>query len=366
MSTSITPDPRTAEIEAEAKFINAFGGKEDVAPTAKLRTPAAKADTTPASDDDAEDQEEADASTAADDGSEDDAEHVEQETAESEDAETAETEEAATEGEESEEDEEASEDEEDPAAAEEAQTEAVVEALEKAGLKMTLKDIPAEARPLVKKKLDHIQAWFTRTAQEQTKFREERRTLMAEKEFFEKNPVLAIAELLAKRPELEGEVAVLIEKFEDPDKKRLFERDVADSRKAIADKITEKETAQERASQRVAEMETYARTAADKLGLPREIVEEAIGNAMMLNEGGPDLTERQMDQVIAKVQRSLRGFSRQTKLANAKASIKERTNVKKTSTPAVRAGSGVTAASPSGKKAPKNDAEFLEMMVAKL
>lgn len=370
MGASVIPK---TEIQLEREFVDRLSADEPAKPVIPAK-PAAPA---PGAKPKAEDQ--SGKPAAATDATDDDAENEEAE--EGEDGEAAEDESEGAEGEEETAEEESAEEEaEEPAGEEDDDPEASAEAkaaaehtqrvdglLKDAGLKLSLKDIPAEARPLVQKKLDHAQAAITRVLQEQTRFRSERATFAADAKFREEHPELAITEILSKRPELIEKVQAEIDKLEDPDKKKLFEITLKERRAAALTAVTKDEQALERANTRADEIEVYTRRAADKLGIPVGVVEQAVALALLDKpEDSRDLTVAELDQIITYQARLLKGHTRRTALTERKAVIRERTKDRVTSTPAVRNGSGSVAPSPVGKRAPKNDEEFANMFIAKM
>ncbi|MDB4876452.1 MAG: hypothetical protein JWM41_2898 [Gemmatimonadetes bacterium] len=378
-STTATTDvPATdANLRAEQDFLSSFEAKLDAADTTGA-TPAAgesSTGTTPSGTTATEDQDadEATADTDATDHDDDEAEEgdegdEDEEAAEGEEgAELGEDESAEAAGKEKEGKEGEEEEVDDETAADTAAAKDVQDRLVKAGLKLSLKDIPAEARPLVQKKLDHAQAAITRVLQEATAFRAEKQQFIADQKFRDAHPELVIAEMLAKNPELSDKVNEHIEKLADPDKKKLFEITLREERKAAVDSVLAEARQSEVVMQRADEIEAYTRRACDKLGLPIGVVEQAIALEILNKPADArDLTEQELDTVITRQARLLKGHTRATNLGRAKEEIRARTRDRRTTTPAVRTGSGVAAPSPAGKVKPKNDAEFTAMMEAKL
>jgi hypothetical protein len=246
----------------------------------------------------------------------------------------------------------------------------VTQLLKDAGLKTTLKDLPKEIQPLARKKLDEMQGAFTRAMQQQTEWRKERAELLAEQRFREQNPALAIVELLNAHPEVSDEINTHIDKNLDPDKLRSFGRDVEDARKKAAEEVLAAQAEAERLLQRGDEIEAYVRSAAKKLGFPDAAmndIEEGI--AYLIGQkpiGQRDISEEEVDRVLRRKLAIYRGTQRRNATATAQASIQARATDRRTSTPAVRAGSGVVPPAPSGKTMPKNDKEFAAMFVRKL
>lgn len=264
------------------------------------------------------------------------------------------------------------EEDEDPIVAAEVKT-----ALEKAGLKLTLKDIPAEARPIVRKKLDEVQAAFTRNQQQETKWRDERRAFLAEQKYREQNPELAIAEILKKNPELSDQVNDHVERMADPDKVRAFDSDVSAARQKAADALAAEESAVESIFKRADEIEVYLRRAAHKLGIPMQEAEEGVAFMLdrkidALREAGRlgidplDVTEVEIDQVLTRKAKVYRAATRNRALEEKRAAIQGRARDRTTSTPAVRTGSGITAPAPGGKKEIRTEEEFRRHMLQKL
>lgn len=246
----------------------------------------------------------------------------------------------------------------------------VRETLERSGLKLTLKDLPANVRPLVQKKLDHANAAVTRALQEATGFRKERAQFLADQRYRDEHPELAIAELLDKHPELAEKVNELVEKNADPDKKKLFEITVRESRQAALNAITSQESATERKFQRADEIESYTRRACAKVGIPKDamsLVEESIAHALLNKpEEQRDLNEDELDAIITRHAKVFRRTTRENRRQEQQRNIRERKQDRKTTSPAVRAGNGVVTPAPAGRRPPKSDAEFVNHMVAKL
>ncbi len=80
--------------------------------------------------------------------------------------------------------------------------------LEKHGLKMTLDDLPKEARPLVQKVLDGMKAGYTRAMMEQRAYRKEETQFQAARAYSQEHPEMFIFDLLhsGKDGELNEEV----------------------------------------------------------------------------------------------------------------------------------------------------------------
>jgi hypothetical protein len=259
------------------------------------------------------------------------------------------------------------EDDHEPAPGDEAKELAAFQSvLKKHGLKTTVDDLPAEMRPIVTAKLKDLNAAFTRAQMEATQFRRERATFEADRRYREQNPELALAEVFAKNPDLIDKVQAQLDKLEDPDKKRLFESDVRDTKKKSADAVEAEMTEYERRLSRGDEIENYTRRACSRLNLPFEIVENAI--ALALDEkpaDRKDLTSEELDAIIGRQQRVIKRHTTAVVRETKKKGIQQRTADRRATTPAARPGSGTATPTPTPAAPPKTQAEFIAHMVAK-
>jgi hypothetical protein len=334
-------------------------GKDSTAATPAAPTPTPKKTDTATTDT-------PDEEIASPDGSDDDSDDDGDETATTDTGE-GEPADAAEETDEPEPVEDDADDDDDSATVDEAKQTADFQALlKKNGLKATIDDLPADAQPIVRATLANMQSAFTRTQMEAAEFRKERTAFESERRFNAENPHLMIAELLSKKPELLELVNAEIDKLDDPDKAKLFEITLRDTRKATADKVTAEDTATERALQRADAVETYTRRACTKLGLPFDSVVNAVALALMEKpESARDLTEQELDAVIGQQQRVLKRHTVAVVRENAKKKIQDRARDRRTTTPAVRSGAGSATPTPTSRPAPKSDADFIAHMAAK-
>lgn len=256
-------------------------------------------------------------------------------------------------------------DEDGPAADAEAEKQFLA-TMKKHGLNLKLEDVPAEARPIIEGKLSAMQAAFTRTQMEATAFRAERAEYQAERRFMEEHPEMAIAEVLAKDPDLIEKVQAQLDRHADPDKAKLFGIEIADARKAALNAVSEELTRDERANARADEIVSYARRAASKFRIPYENLENAITLKLAeLPEDKRNLTDEQIDAIIARQARIDKAHTSAVVREDRKKTIQDRTADRRTTTPAARIGSGARAATPTGAKKPTNDSEFISHMQQK-
>lgn len=357
-------------IKAESDFVNSFAAKldaADVPETAAPSKPATPAPTPAAAD------EEPDTKLVVDDTPDDTPDDDAAAKGDEEPAKAAEKDTPADKpekkGEEKKDDDppEATEEEKEEAAQDKAIADEVQASLEKHGLKVKLDDLPAEARPLVQKKLDHMQAVVTRALQEHRAYRKDEQEFRAEQRFREEHPELAVAEILAAKPELIEKVQEWLDKTADPDKAKLFKIEVDDARKLGRDAIAADVAAKDHANQRADEIKTYTRRACANLNVPYDTVIKAVKLALLGKDTADgDLSQDELDAVIADEARIIKRHSAARVREDRKADIRARTKDRRESTPAVRVGSGAAAPAPSRKPAPKNDAEFTEQFLSKI
>lgn len=347
-------------------------GKTAAAPAASARAETGASDT---------DDEEASSESPDDTAAEDDEEEAEdaEETSESDDdAADADAAEDDDEAEESEQEDEAEEEEPEEPEAEDAEgsdegDDLVAEAraaLERHGLSIkSVKDLPPAARPLVERKFAEMNAAMTRAMMEARAYRTEERQFRADLAYREQHPEHFIAEMLAKDPQLIEKINALVEKNEDPDKRKLFDLEVKQHRTEALTAVSQAEQKAEAVMQRADAIEAYLRTACTKLNLPFQhvvdVVELAILRKPTPEERERGLTDQELDQIITQQAKVLGRRTREEKRTRKQEAIRQRTRDRKTSTPAVRAGSG-TPAGPRGTGKPKNDADFIRMMEEKL
>jgi len=265
-----------------------------------------------------------------------------------------------------------SEDLDDDEAAPDKVDEATAAALKKHGLKLTMDDVPEAVRPILQKKMAHVDAVLTRALQDARGYRKTEREVLAERKYFEEHPDLYLAEQFYRlspeqRDELVVKVQAQLERFTSTDGAKLFEHETKEERDAARHAVDEQYTVAEHRMQRADEIAVYARTASVRLGLPWEHVENAVVVALSQKpEDTRDLTEAELDAIIDKQARIWRRHSVAIVREDKKTAIRERTKDRATTSPAVRiGGAGAPLARTPTTKIAANDEEFIEQFIAK-
>lgn len=240
--------------------------------------------------------------------------------------------------------------------------------LEKHGLKVRLADLPAEARPLVQKTLDHARSVVSRAMAEHTAFRTEKQQFEAEMAFKRAHPALFIAELLEGEngEEIEAKVNELLRGANTDTTKNALAITIRDKRKEVLEGIQSAAARTEKQLQRADAIDAYVRTASTKLGLDYDLVVESVLVKLADKpDDARDLTQQELDAIIGRHQRAKQKLVGEKRQKDRKTEIQGRVRDRKTTSPAAKAGSGNTPA-PTGKKPPTNDNEFIEHMGEKL
>lgn len=239
-------------------------------------------------------------------------------------------------------------------------------ALEKYGLKMTMDDVPKEARPLVEKKLAHMTAAFTRAMMEQREYRKEEGPLKAERDFIKKNLDLFIYEQLQADPSLADKINARVEEGGTETGKEALKVVTGNKRKEAFDAIQSAFNTQEQVLRRADEITTYVKQACLNLNLPFDTVVEAVVNRLHDKpDSDRNLTQQEMDAVIGKQQRIFAQRDGDRRREQKKSEIKGRAEDRKTVSPAAKASGGAGTIAPANKKAPKTDDEFVAHMEQK-
>lgn len=242
--------------------------------------------------------------------------------------------------------------------------------LAKHGLKVRLADLPAEARPLVQKTLDHARAVVSRAMAEHTAFRAEKQKFDAEAEFRRQHPEYLIAELLEGEngADIEAKVNELLKGATSDTTKKALQVVIKDKRKEVFDGITAVAARTEKQLQRADAIDAYVQTACRNLKLDYDLVVESVLNKLTEkreSDQDVDLTQQEVDAIIGRHQRARQKLLGEKRQTDRKTEIQGRKRDRKEVSPAAKAGAGNTPA-PTGKKPPTNDAEFGEYMAEKL
>lgn len=209
---------------------------------------------------------------------------------------------------------------------------AAAKLLEAKGADLKIEDLPEAARPIVTKKLQGINAAFTRVMQEQTEFRARAAALEAEERFREENTDLYVMELLRKDPELIDRINTLQRDLVEDD---TFETDITQRRKAATDAVTqEQKAAQEEYDRwvgRAEVVESTGRKLAAAAGLPWHFADRALTAALEAKpQGQRDLSENEIAVIVANEAKHLDVPRREKKRAESKATIQSRTAARRT------------------------------------
>lgn len=250
---------------------------------------------------------------------------------------------------------------------EEGLDESLTEALGRHGARLTLDDIKDDkARALVAQRLKEMEAPFTRAMQEATEFRQERAKLRAELRFARENPVDYIVDLLLNDPNAADEekgIGHLVNKRFDElqgssTARKAHDVVVADVKKKALEAEQADQSELESRDQRAEAIETYARRAAKKAGIPFNAgVEEAIALHIITNKG--DITNEQIDGIVRTKAKALEGTRRERKRERSRQYIDAKLKDRRRAGPAARPGRGVAPAPRRG-AVPQTDEEFVE------
>ena len=231
-----------------------------------------------------------------------------------------------------------------------------------AKVKLTVDDLPEEARPLVKKRIKELEAGFTKAMQDARSYRADEAKFRAEQKFQKENPAEFVADLLLQHPELGDQVNAIIDGITTPATREAHSI-VVEKRRADALTATQQQLKQQEV--RVArgmELDSYSRTAALKAGVPFELGVETAVIAHITANG--DITERDIDTIVsakkAEYERHVRAVRREASKKYVDKKLESRKD-----TPVVKPGSG-NAPAPAAKARPKNDAEFTEQFAGKI
>ena len=244
--------------------------------------------------------------------------------------------------------------------------EAFAAEMQASGVKLTIDDIAADARPLVEKKLKDLEAGFTRTMQ---RVREDARdgvNLRAELRHLNEQPADYIVSLLLKSPSLAEAINERLGEVEQSSKGReYFERDVTDARSKARDAEQAMIDAQTQDAARANALDGIARAAARAAGVPFKLVEGAVAAHLAVHGDTGAATETDIRQIAqdtgAVYTQSIRARARTTSQQTLKAKLTD----KRSAPPRATAG-GSTAPGPGAKPTARSDAEFIAQMVNQL
>lgn len=220
------------------------------------------------------------------------------------------------------------------------------------GADLTIEDVPQEYRPIVEKKLRGIDAAFTRIAQEATAFRRDRTQFEAEQRFRQENPALVIVEMLQAHPELFDEVNAQFDKLDDATQAEAFKIVVKDKRESAVKAVESQYSEEERLYNRAVEVETTAKSLAAKANLPWRLAERAVEAALLRKPAeSRDLTDAELQQVIADEAKAYQQETRATTRAASKTLVQQRAAAKKAAPPAAKKPASAASPRPVAKKA---------------
>lgn len=229
-------------------------------------------------------------------------------------------------------------------------------ALKARGADLTLEDVPEEYRPLVAKKLKSVDAAFTRVMQEATAFRADRAKFDGEERFRKENPDIFVIEMLEADPALLEKVNERFKKLDDPDQAEALKVIAKDKRAEAHSKVKAEIEEGSRWITRGKEVEDRARERAATLKLDWRIAERAIESALLKKpEGKRDLTDEEIDTVIADEAREFVKVDREKRRALSKEIVKGRTESRNAAPPAAKRPSGTSSPRPAPAKTPKID-----------
>ncbi len=243
---------------------------------------------------------------------------------------------------------------------------AFTEAMAQQGATVTLDDVPAEARPLVQKKLKDLEAGFTRTMQQVRADQKEALAVRAEVRFQRERPVDFIVTLLEANPQLAEQVNARLDEFAQSPTAREYHGVIVEQARAKAIAAEEAAVAaQEQRAQRAQEIERMGRAAAQAAGVPYELgVEEAIIAHLVQHDGEIDAATitRIAKQKGATYRQLTRG---QARAASAEQVARKVADVRKAAVLKAVPGKGVAPA-PARAPKPKSDDEFVERFASQL
>jgi hypothetical protein len=204
-------------------------------------------------------------------------------------------------------------------------------------------DLPKEAQPIVERRLRDMTAGFSRVMQQATEFRAKEREFRSEQRYREAHPAEYLAQALVEHPELEEQVATLLEKFRDEDPSQREAATVLEQkhRDDAAREIAAAEKAEREQSEwlatRADEVETLARSACTKAGISFDRGVEAAIAYEIRDTGDIDNAriKELVDEMAQERGRSTRAFKREER----KREIQAKTAARKNASP-LRPGTG--------------------------
>lgn len=257
--------------------------------------------------------------------------------------------------------------EEDPARLEAAQAtfdEAFTKAMQEQGADISLDDLPADAKPLVAKKLKNLEAGFTRTMQQVRAVEREAQQVRAEVRFQRERPVDFVVTLLQANPDIAAQVNARLDEFEKSPTAKEYHAVIVEQARAAALQAEEAEaTEQQHRAERATQIEMTARAAAEAAGVPFEMgVEDAIV-AHLLSHG--DIEDSDIKRIAQQKAAIWHAQQRGQKRTERKEYVAQKVQDRKTAGLKLVPGRGAAPA-PAPRPAPKNDDEFVEQMAARL
>ncbi len=266
-------------------------------------------------------------------------------------------------------------DEEKLAADEAAKTEAAFQAaLKKHGAKLTLDDVPEDARPLVKQRLKELEAPWTRALQEATAFRKTAAEFRAEERFRTEHPAEYVLKLLLDNPKLSDEVNAKLEEIgESPTNQRAHQVVIEDLRAKAAkaeDEATAKQLAHEAERQReITALQTHLDARLESRGLTSgPSLQRMLNDRAALNakeKGEPQLTTAEIDEIVAIYAKDAVSTRREQARDASGQYVKAKVNDRKTAGLKIKPGSGAPA--PAGSKPrPATEDAFIEDVMSRI
>ncbi len=266
-------------------------------------------------------------------------------------------------------------DEEKLLAEEAAKTEAAFQAaLKKHGAKLTLDDVPEEARPLVQRRLKEFEAQWTRAQQEATAFRQTAIQFRADERYRTEHPAEYVVELLRKNPTLSDEVNARLEEIgESPTNQRAHDVVTEDLRaKALAaeEKAARLAVAHEAERQReITALQTHLDARLESRGLtPGPSLQRMLNDRAALNakeKGEPQLTTAEIDEIVAIYAKDAVSTRREQARDASGQYVKAKVNDRKTAGLKIKPGSGAPA--PAGAKVrPATEDAFIEDVMQRI
>ena len=236
---------------------------------------------------------------------------------------------------------------------------------DKQKIALTVDDLPDEAKPLVRKRIKELESGFTRAMQDARSYRTEEAQFRAEQKFQSENRAQFIADLLLKNPTLGDAVNELLDGLTTDTARKAHDIVVRDARAKALDDTTATLKAHETRAARGQALENYTRTQAMKLNVPFENVNDAIVADIFSRAPGNDITERDIDLIVAEKAKRHEMSLRAARREASKKYVESKVDAQKNGGLKVKPGSG-NAPAPAAQKKPTTDAEFSDVFIAKM